>query len=137
MTLQSVTLRLPDSLIHQARQAAASKHQTVEEVLVEWIQPPRLPRPYEDLAGTEDIEALSGLSDEVLLGIARSPLPAAKIRRLAALIEVQQEQRLTDAERHEALRLVEEEDRLTLRKARALHLLKQRGALPPELVPHL
>jgi hypothetical protein len=40
---------------------------------------------------------------------------------------------LTGAERDEAVRLVEQEDNLTLRKAKAIYLLKQRNALPDEL----
>jgi hypothetical protein len=63
-------------------------------------------------------------------GQTRSP---EDTEHLQALLNLQTQRELTGAERDEAVRLVEQEDNLTLRKAKAIYLLKQRNALPDEL----
>jgi len=125
MTIETITLQLPQNVVQQARQAASASRRSVEEVLATWVRPP-------GAAGSVDqglAEDLSGLPDETLVQVARATLEPAQARRLEALLDVQQERVLTEAESAEALRLVAEEDRLTLRRARALHLLQQRDAL--------
>jgi hypothetical protein len=64
-----------------------------------------------------------------------SPITA---RRLQALLNAQHQRMLTAREQEEAATLVEHEDFMTLRRAKALFLLKQRGALaenPPRCHP--
>ncbi len=81
-------------------------------------------------------EDLSQWSNEELWRLARATIEPAKARRLEALLEAQGERPLTDAESAEAMRLVEDEDRLTLRRARASFVLMQRGIEPQESAIH-
>jgi hypothetical protein len=52
-------------------------------------------------------------------------------------LSTQQQRNLTEKEQREAVTLVEQEDLLTLQKARALFLLNQRGVLPDDLAAFL
>ncbi len=49
------------------------------------------------------------------------------------MLAAQRQRSLSADEQQEAVALVEQEDFVTLRKARALFLLKQRGILPGDL----
>jgi hypothetical protein len=73
------------------------------------------------------------LSDDELLQAARDTIPAEHTRRLRELLAAQRQRSLSEDEQREAMALVEHEDLVTLRKARALFLLKQRGILPGKL----
>lgn len=77
--------------------------------------------------------SLEYLSNEELIQIAYERTTDKEAARLRTLLEAQHERSLTIAERSEATYLVEQEDLLTLKKARAIYLLKQRHALPDEL----
>jgi hypothetical protein len=123
MTIETITLQLPESIVRQARQAASSSRRTVEEVLAAWVQPPTVPA----VNNSELAEDLGLLPDAALLHEAQVSLAPVKARRLQALLDIQEERALTDAETAEALRLVSEVDRLTLRRARAMLILQQRG----------
>lgn len=65
-----------------------------------------------------------------LIQIAQATLPTPAVTHLQTLLMAQQQRSLTPAERQEAEQLVAQEDLYTLRKAKALFLLKQRHALP-------
>jgi hypothetical protein len=54
---------------------------------------------------------------------------------LQELLAIQRRRELTAGEQREAASLVQQEDRITLRKARALFLLKERGLSPGDLIP--
>jgi hypothetical protein len=60
-------------------------------------------------------------------------LPERDLVRLQGLLALQRERGLNRAEQQEVAALVEREDWYTLRKARALYLLKKRNALPDHL----
>ena len=75
---------------------------------------------------------LDELSNEELLAISQTTVPPARLRRLQDLLTVQRQRNLAEGEQQEAAQLVEQEDLLTLRKSKALLLLKQRGALPQD-----
>lgn len=76
---------------------------------------------------------LDKLSNDELLAVARTTVPSVHTRRLQDLLIAQRQRNLTDSEQQEATKLVEEEDLLTLRKSKALLLLKRRGALTGDL----
>ena len=76
---------------------------------------------------------LDGLSNDELLAVARTTVPPVHTRRLQDLLTTQRQRNLTDGEQQEATKLVEQEDLLTLRKSKALLLLKRRGALTGDL----
>jgi len=127
--MTAVTIELPAPLYQQAMQQAVATQRPIEQVVSDWVQPPApVSRDTEDaLAG------LDALSTHELLEIARSQTPRHEADGLQALLEMQQRRALTPTERAEANRLVEREDFLTLRKAKAIYLLKQRKALPREI----
>lgn len=120
MPEHSITLTLPDAVYRQAQRVAKTTQQAIEEVVLTWIHP----APEEELVG---LEALS--SDE-LRAVTQTTVSPVRIRRLQDLLTAQRQRNLTEDEQQEAAKLVEQEDLLTLRKSKALLLLKQRDALP-------
>ena len=124
MAVHAVTLELPDEVYQRAQRVAQATRRPLEEVVTEWIRPPvqmKLPE-------------LEHLPDDELLQAARSTLPPEHRCRLQELLAAQQQRSLSEDEQREAVDLVEQEDFITLLKARALFLLKQRGALPDDLL---
>jgi len=119
MPEHSITLTLPDAVYRQAQQVAETTQQAIEEVVLAWIHP----------APEEGLMGLDKLSNDELLAVARTTVPRIHTRRLQDLLTTQRQRNLTDSEQQEATQLVEQEDMLTLRKSKALLLLKQRGAL--------
>ena len=73
------------------------------------------------------------LSNGELLAVAQTTVSPVYTRRLQALLAAQRQRNLTDSEQQEATELVEQEDLLTLRRSKALSLLKRRGALTGDL----
>ncbi len=124
MNMQTVTLELPQNIYRQARRAAALRKQSVEQVVLEWI------RPTQDELQPTAAEELSAMSDEQLRQIARLRVPQADAARFQELLDIQQERALTAVEQKEAADLLSAEESLTLRKARAIFLLKQRHTHP-------
>lgn len=125
--MTTVTLDLPQELYHRAVDAAEVSHRSIEQVVVEWIQPPSNDTESEL---HEQLVDLDRLSDEELMQVARFSVTNEVTNRLQYLLELQQQQSLTPAERREVEFLVYQEDLHTLRKAKALYLLRERGALP-------
>ena len=123
MSEHSVTLALPDDIYQQAQRVAETTQQEIEEVVLAWIHP----TPEEELVGLDE------LSNDELLTVAQSIVPLAHAERLQDLLVSQRQRSLTENEQREAEKLVEQEDLLTLRKSKALLLLKQRGALTKDL----
>ena len=124
MAVHAVTLELPDEVYQRAQRVAQATRRPLEEVVIEWIRPPvqvKLPE-------------LEHLPNDELLRVARTTLPPEHTQRLQELLAAQQQRSLSEDEQREAVELVEQEDFVTLRKARALFLLKQRGILPDELL---
>lgn len=128
--MTSVTLDLPRPIYQKAVQIARATKRPIEQVVVEWIQPPT------ERVGSVQEAALIGLesmSTEQLTQVARSTSVPDDRKRLQELLSLQEQRPLTAAERTEAGQLVEQEDLLTLRKAKALFILKQRNALPADI----
>ena len=128
--MTTVTLDLPRQIHQKAAQIAKATKRPIEQVVVEWIRPPV------ERAGSVQDAVLAGLeamSTAQLTQVARSGAALEDTERLRELLSLQEQRELTEAERDEAARLVEQEDLITLRKAKAIYLLKQRNALPDEL----
>ena len=123
MPEHSITLTLPDAIYRQAQQVANTTQQAIEEVVLAWIHP----------APEEGLMGLDKLSNDELLAVARTTVSPVYTRRLQDLLTTQRQRNLTDGEQQEATKLVEQEDLLTLRKSKALLLLKRRGALTGDL----
>ena len=128
--MTTVTLDLPRQIYQKAAQIAKATKRPIEQVVVEWIRPP-----VERAGSVQDavLADLEAMSTAQLTQVARSGAALEDTERLRELLSLQEHRELTEAERDEAARLVEQEDLMTLRKAKALYLLKQRNALPDEL----
>ena len=128
--MTTVTLDLPRQIYQKAAQIAKATKRPIEQVVVEWIRPP-----VERAGSVQDAElaGLEAMSTAQLTQVVRSGAVLEDTERLRELLSLQEQRELTEAEREEAARLVEQEDLITLRKAKALYLLKQRNALPDEL----
>lgn len=129
--MTTVTLDLPQELYRLAQQAAQRSRQPVEKILLDWIQPPHETNGI-DLQS--DLAKLESQTNNELVQVAQSSIAHRDRERLQALLTVQQQQPLTVQEQIEAQALVHQEDFQTLRKAKALSLLKQRNALPADLL---
>lgn len=128
--MTTVTLELPRQIYQKASQIANATKRPIEQVVVDWIQPPvERSEPVQEAALTE----LQAMTTAQLTQVARATTPSEDAERLRELLSLQEQRELTEAEHGEAVRLVEQEDLLTLRKAKAIFLLKQRNALPDEL----
>ena len=127
--MTTVTLELPRSIYQKAAQIARATKRSIEQVVVEWIRPPV------ERTGSVQDAVLAGLEAMSTPQLTQVPLTAKpdETARLRVFLSLQERRELTEAERDEAIHLVEQEDLITLRKAKALYLLKQRNALPGEL----
>lgn len=128
--MTTVTLDLPRQIYLKAAQIANATKRPIEQVVVDWIQPP-VGR--SGLAQEAALAGLQAMTTAQLTQVARATAPAEDTERLQELLSLQEQRELTEAEHDEAASLVEQEDNLTLRKAKAIYLLKQRNALPDEL----
>ena len=132
MTGHGITLELPHDVYQRAQRVAKATQRSLEEVVLEWIRPPAEGGVSEtDIP--EAMNRLEDLTDAQLLQVAQAQIPPEHARRLQELLTAQRRRSLTQCEQREATELVEQEDLLTLRKARALFLLQQRGRLSGDL----
>jgi|GEM_PF-3581891 hypothetical protein len=111
---QTVTLSIPDSLAESAEAEAQRTSQTVEAVLLSWL----------NRAGNDD---LNTLSDDDLLVVCASRLEAAQQGDLSDLLERNREGLLDASSRERLQGLMAEYQRGTLRKAQALKIAVGRG----------
>ena len=128
--MTTVTLELPQRIYQRAAEIAKLTKRPIEQVVAEWIQPP----PERSQAVQEAVLAdLESMSTAQLAQIAQTGAPSEDTERLRQLLSFQEQRAFTRSEYAEAARLVEQEDLITLRKAKAIFLLKQRNALPSNL----
>jgi len=128
--MTTVTLDLPRQIYQKAAQIAQATKRPIEQVVVEWIQ---LPAERPGLSQDAALAGLNAMTTAELAQLARSTAPREDSDRLRRLLSLQEQRELTEAEHDEAVHLVEQEDLITLRKAKAIYLLKQRHALPDDL----
>ena len=129
-------IEIPASLYQRLERVAQLTHRPLEEITRQALEagvpplPENLPAPMRD-----DLLALEDLSDEALLAAAQSQMTDESARRQSDLLEANSLGELSDTQRQALVDLRNEADRLMLRKAYALVLLKWRGyRLPPQAV---
>ncbi|MEZ4865127.1 MAG: hypothetical protein R3C14_27675 [Caldilineaceae bacterium] len=127
MSDQTLTVTLPEPLIHRLQRAAALTYRTVDDVVASVVDitlhaPPDLPPELAD-----EIAAMALFTDDALWSASESSLSRAQQRRMVQLTQKSREQSLTPAESTELDRLLEQYDQAVLRRAYALALLTQRG----------
>jgi len=133
MTIQSITLPLPEHLYLRFEQAAKATDQSVTDVLLHAVEvgsPPgwdNVPAEFQ-----ADLASLDRLNDKALWQIARSYQNETEMDRYEDLLHKNANDALTSAERDELTQLRRAADRFMLRKAHAAALLRWRGyQLPP------
>lgn len=138
MTLQTITLRLPEESYRRLQGMATALRRPLEEVASQTIRG-NLPPAVDDLPAEfqDELAVWSNLSDEQLWRIALDSLPSDPWRRHRRLLRKNEANTLTDAEREELARLRAATDRFVVRRSYALALLKWRGhTLPiPPMMP--
>ncbi len=123
-----VTLPVPADVYDRASHIAAVTSQSIEAVLLQQLQNafadslPELP-PDEQ----RELEALTQLSDEALWTIAREQMTEDRQTRMQTLMNTNAQGRLDKVQRSELEALVEQGQRLSVRKAKAAALLTERG----------
>lgn len=120
---ETITLEVPEALVHSARVVAARTQRRVEDVLAEWL---------ERTAGALPIESLS---DEQVLALRDLRLDDAQQAELSDLLERQREDMITGVEHARLAALLELYQQGMLQKARALKVAVARGLQPPLSTP--
>ena len=127
MTMQTLTITVPDALLQQLKQLAARSQRTLEDEAVNVLAAAvpvadKLPADLE-----EALSPLALLSDEELWRAARNQLAAEAAARLEELHQDKQRKGLTEAESQELAGLLRQYERMMLVRAQAAALLHQRG----------
>ena len=133
MTVQNVTVSLPEDVYLRLEQVARGTKQSLADVLLYAVKIGSPPS-WEDVPAEfqADLAALDRLNDDALWQIARSQQTEADMVRYQALLDKNANESMTESERLELTQLRVEADRFMLRKAHAAALLRWRGhQLPP------
>ena len=133
MTVQSVTVSLPEDMYLRLEQVARGTKQSLADVLLYTVKVGSPPS-WEDVPAEfqADLAALDRLNDDALWQKARSRQTEDDMVRYQALLDKNANESITEPERLELARLRVDADRFMLRKAHAVALLRWRGhQLPP------
>jgi plasmid stability protein len=127
MTMQKVTLELPELLYQRLKDRAVQAHRTVEDEMLD-VLATSVPLADELPADLDQaISPLVLLDDQALWHAARGTLPSDIAQRLEELHLKRQREELTADEAQTAAALVRQYERAMLVRAQAAALLKQRG----------
>lgn len=132
MTVRTVTVQLPEILYRQAKETAAAKSLSVEEVLAQSIAlslPPLEEELPPDLR--RQLSSLMLRSDDELWDIARAEMEAGQQDRLETLTDSREARELTAEETLELETIISEGESLMVKKAEAYRLLTRRGFTIP------
>ena len=134
MTIQTVTLNMPESLYQRAKQAADALKRPVEDVIVDTLAS-TLPL-LDDVPGemVGELAAMAHLSDEALQGLANNVMLEERQELLHDLLDKQGLGELDESEQHELAAIMAEYGRYMLRRAKAVALLIARGRPVPTLI---
>lgn len=130
MTVQSVTLRLPETVMRRARQTANVLQRPLEELLTGLVTAALPDVEDAPLEVQAELARMTWFSGQELWSIARSTMPVEQQEQLRSLADLQTIRALTPAEQEALDNLRREYGRVTLRKARAYALLSLRGGAP-------
>jgi hypothetical protein len=127
MTDYSVTLPVPADIYGRASHIAEVTAQTVEAVLLQQLKD-AFADPLPELPPDEqrELEALALLSNEALWTIAREQMTGDKQARMQTLMATNDQGTLDTLQQAELEALVEQGQRLSMRKAKAAALLTER-----------
>ncbi len=126
--MSDYTVSIPDSLYQKAKEVAKQKSLSVEEVIRVGLEgafvESMLDIPLDEQA---ELKAMTYLSDDALFSMMREQMQQAKQARMSALMDKNDQGTINDEEHAELVTLVEDGQRLTLRKATAMNILIDRG----------
>lgn len=122
------TVTIPESLYNKARRIADAASEAVDDVIRVHLETaldnPRLTLPAEELA---ELEALRFLSDDALWTMAREQMALSKQNQMQPLMDKNTQGNITPEEKILLTSLVEQGQRLMLRKSEAMKILIERG----------
>jgi hypothetical protein len=120
----TITLELPEHTAVQLAQTAHTQQTTIAAIVQTLLdeQSSRLPAEVES-----ELEALHYLATDLLYLVAQTSLPPSTQERLAELAYQQQNRGLTTTEQAEQTQLLDQYDRIMVRRTTAIDLLRQRG----------
>lgn len=128
MTMQEMTVRLPETVFHRLLGMAQTSHQSVDEVLFQSIRG-NLPPLVDDLPPEmrDEVARLVQLRDDELWATINAPLTESQWHRHEELLEKNAANELSYREMNELATLRDAVDRWVLRRSYAAALLKWRG----------
>jgi hypothetical protein len=116
-----ITINLPESVLANLSVIAGRSRRRIDEVIVEKIE-------HEFAVDAETMEKqISLCSDNEVLEIAKTVMPARQDARLSELLDKQAEETLTTIEQNELWSLMELNRLTTLKKAFAFREISRRG----------
>ena len=132
MLEQTITVKLPELLVHRLQRVAALTYRSVDDVVANVVDtalyvPPELPT-----ALADEIAAMALLTNDALRLVGESSLAHTQQARMNQLIQRSKVRKLTVAESAQLAQLLEQYDLAVLRRAHALALLNQRGYQLPD-----
>lgn len=126
--MSDYTISIPDSLYEKASEIARQKSLSVEEVIRVGLEgvfvDSMIDIPLDEQA---ELKAMTYLSDDALFSMMREQMQQLKQARMSVLMGKNNLGTITDVEHSELALLVEDGQRLTLRKATAMNILMDRG----------
>jgi hypothetical protein len=126
--MSDYTISIPDSLYQKAQQIAQQKSLSVDEVIRVGLEgvfvESMLDIPLDEQA---ELKAMTYLSDDALFSMMREQMQQTKQTRMSVLMDKNNRGTIRDEEHAELVTLVEDGQRLTLRKATAMNILMDRG----------
>lgn len=126
--MSDYVITIPEALYDKARRLAEAQSENIDKViqvsLENALDNPRSLLLRDELA---ELEALRFLSDDALWTMAREQMPQAKQAIMQHLMDKNTAGTITEEEHRQLSDLVEQGQRLTLRKAEAMKLLLERG----------
>lgn len=134
MTVQTVTLNMPESVYQRAKLAADVLKRPLEDIIVDTLAStlPLLDDAPAEMAG--ELAAMAYLSDEALQGLANNVMLEERQAILHKLLDEQGRSELDEAGQRELAALMAEYGRHMLRRAKAVALLLARGRPVPTLI---
>jgi succinate dehydrogenase flavin-adding protein (antitoxin of CptAB toxin-antitoxin module) len=134
MTLQTITVKLPQAIYRRLEHTAAMTNQSLDNVLLQTIRGNIPPSP-EDAPDEirDELAALLSLNDGDLWAVAQSSIDPEQWQRHQHLLQKNAAGNLSEREQHELERLRAETDRHVFRRSFALAVLKWRGHTLPSL----
>jgi len=126
--MSDYTISIPDSLYQKAQEVAKQKSLSVDEVIRVGLEgafvESMLDIPLDEQA---ELKAMTYLSDDALFSMMREQMQQTKQARMSVLMDKNNQGTISHEEHAELVTLVEDGQRLTLRKAAAMNILMDRG----------